>query len=356
MKKSGNSNRFRFSDSDISVDEWAVKRERGLSDEEAEVFAGLVADNPKFADEVLEAERAMEFIKRVSPEISPDLLADTDIRPFWARPVWQVSGIAAAIVVSLIFLNTLRIGQTGESETVEGLIASQVAPTTERLPDGSVVRVNAGADISVNYSETMREVILAKGEAHFTVAKDADRPFVVYVDDIQVMAVGTAFNVKKEGEKIDVFVTEGTVAIGGDDLKNGSGSPWPGSGELDSLGEFVGYVQFGQKAEIQYSEQDAAITLNVLQTNENELKEALGWRDSLLRFSGSTLDEIALEFERKTGLKIVVRDSALNELEIGGSYPSGDPFGFLNILRNNYGVDWFEDGEQTIVLTKSRQE
>ncbi|MBI4626652.1 MAG: FecR domain-containing protein [Verrucomicrobia bacterium] len=54
---------------------------------------------------------------------------------------------------------------------------------------------------------------LARGKAHFTVAKNPSRPFVVSAGGGDVQAVGTVFNIRLRSEAIEVFVTEGKVQV-----------------------------------------------------------------------------------------------------------------------------------------------
>ncbi|MGH7956064.1 MAG: iron-containing alcohol dehydrogenase, partial [Opitutaceae bacterium] len=77
---------------------------------------------------------------------------------------------------------------------------------------GSVVELNVDADILVDFSPVRRAVRLVRGEAHFTVATDAARPFVVSAGGVEVRAVGTGFAVHFAPQEIAVLVTEGQVA------------------------------------------------------------------------------------------------------------------------------------------------
>lgn len=94
--------------------------------------------------------------------------------------------------------------------------ASVSRPEHRALPDGSWVDLNVGADIAVEFTAGgagARRVVLRRGEAHFTVAKDAARPFVVEAGGVAVRAVGTAFSVQRGGAGVEVLVTEGRVAV-----------------------------------------------------------------------------------------------------------------------------------------------
>ena len=66
-----------------------------------------------------------------------------------------------------------------------------------RLPDGSIVRLNAGSSLSypLSFGLAGPRVVSVAGEAFFDVAHDADRPFVVNVAGQQVEVLGTEFNV-----------------------------------------------------------------------------------------------------------------------------------------------------------------
>ena len=62
------------------------------------------------------------------------------------------------------------------------------------LADGSVLELNGDTEAEVRFTAAERRVRLARGEAHFTVAKNSARPFWVEANDVAVRAVGTAFN------------------------------------------------------------------------------------------------------------------------------------------------------------------
>ena len=87
----------------------------------------------------------------------------------------------------------------------------QQQPTT--LADGSVVLLNTNSQIKVDYNNEYRNIRLLQGEAHFTVAKSAARPFRVYAGNGRVQAVGTAFSVYLKDNTVDVTVTEGKVSL-----------------------------------------------------------------------------------------------------------------------------------------------
>ena len=72
------------------------------------------------------------------------------------------------------------------------VIAAAVGYESRALDDGTVVELNGGAEIEVQFTAAERRLRLVRGEAHFQVAKNPLRPFVVEAGGVAVRAVGTA--------------------------------------------------------------------------------------------------------------------------------------------------------------------
>jgi transmembrane sensor len=82
-----------------------------------------------------------------------------------------------------------------------------------RLSDGSSVALGGNTKLAVTLSTRARSVELFRGEAWFRVAHDAKWPFVVHAGGGAIRAVGTAFLVTRDSDRVVVAVTEGIVAI-----------------------------------------------------------------------------------------------------------------------------------------------
>jgi len=65
-----------------------------------------------------------------------------------------------------------------------------------RLPDGSVLQLDAQSVAQLQFFATRREVLLTQGAAFFEVAADAERPFAVQAADVRVVVLGTRFGVE----------------------------------------------------------------------------------------------------------------------------------------------------------------
>ncbi|MFT3933933.1 MAG: FecR family protein [Chitinophagaceae bacterium] len=89
-------------------------------------------------------------------------------------------------------------------------------PMNFQLPDGFMVALSPNSEISYlpQLEENKRDIYL-EGEAVFTVAHDAQRPFSVYCKEVQTTALGTKFKVSalKDSSRVAVFLLEGKILV-----------------------------------------------------------------------------------------------------------------------------------------------
>ena len=86
-----------------------------------------------------------------------------------------------------------------------------------QLSDGTIVHLNAGTSLKypVKFIKGKNRQVYLKGEAFFTVSKDANHPFIVNADEIDIRVLGTQFNVSSypEDKDINTVLIEGAVSI-----------------------------------------------------------------------------------------------------------------------------------------------
>jgi transmembrane sensor len=85
------------------------------------------------------------------------------------------------------------------------------------LQDGSKITLDTRTQVRVDLSNTERRVDLDRGEAYFEVAKDPRRSFVVRAGRERIIALGTQFSVRRNGDDVRVVVTEGSVRLESED-------------------------------------------------------------------------------------------------------------------------------------------
>ena len=84
---------------------------------------------------------------------------------------------------------------------------------TVRLADGSTVILDTDSVVAVRLSAARRDIRLRRGQALFEVAHDTARPFVVTAGDTSVTALGTRFDVRRDGEGATVTLVKGLVEV-----------------------------------------------------------------------------------------------------------------------------------------------
>jgi transmembrane sensor len=175
------------------------------------------------------------------------------------------------------------------------------------LADGSLAAVNTDTKVEVALKAEQRHVMLARGEAWFQVAKDAERPFVVEAGDVRVRAVGTAFSVQKHADDaVDVRVTEGVVEV------------W-------RVGDEANVRRVVAGGQVSVAEQGRVTQLASLEPVER----ALSWRDGQLIFDGDTVEDAAEKFNRYNSVKIEIANEDLRSQKMIGRFRTNEPQAFV---------------------------
>lgn len=214
--------------------------------------------------------------------------------------------------------NTLRTPRGGQYQVV--------------LPDGSKVWLNAESAIRFPtvFSGSKRTVAIS-GEAYFEVAKQADKPFIVKADGMNIEVLGTQFNVAAYGESkaIKATLSEGAVRVGrqGDDEK-------------------MQYVQLkpGEQASLDRMEGD-------LQVKPVNLEAALAWKNGLFYFEDTNIKTIMSEISRWYNVNVIYDATSLEDKNFSGVVSRYGKVGALLKRLELTGTVHFRIEGRTIVVT-----
>lgn len=317
---------------------WLARRDRGLSPAEQDAYLQWLREHPSHGVAVSRLEKAWvaldplrEWRPANSPQPNPDLLAPRRRR----FRHWQyfATAIAAVVVVALVVWPERSVPPTSRHAVIH--------PGPERiaLPDGSVIILNSGAKVETSFTPTERRVHLVEGEAHFSVAKDAARPFIVRADKISVRAVGTAFTVNLKSEAVSVLVTEGTVRLG-----QNSAADQNASVPIDDLSHVVA----GQQA-IVTTPPNAAVTWEVHEFTPAQVDVALSWQGLRLEFVEMPLADVVAEFNRYNVRKLVIDTPATGAILVGGNFRADNVDSFVRLLDLGFGVTAQPRGNEIVL-------
>jgi ferric-dicitrate binding protein FerR (iron transport regulator) len=205
---------------DYDFQEW-VKKDHP---QDREFWERFMYAYPHKEKEVREAYSLLSRLKFIEP--SPDQkryqriwdaiqsdveVPQTVVRRMPLTKVWISVAASVLIVFSLgmWWLNSRSITiKTGRADVRELVLADQ-----------STVMLNANSSLTYhrNFNRTSERELWLKGEGYFNVshlttgASGSPRPFIVHTPDLDLVVLGTAFNVKVRRSVTNVMLTHGSV-------------------------------------------------------------------------------------------------------------------------------------------------
>ncbi len=296
--------------------DWHV-RQRDMSAAEWDAFATWLEDSPENArvyDAVAMADALLVApVDEPQPIVTETPVAANDNRG-WGR-WWLMGGVAAAValVAGPVLMQTrpdIRVEQTRPGET--RVIA---------LNDGTQVELAGGSRLRLDRNDT-RVATLESGQALFRVRHDASAPFELRSGDVAIRDVGTVFDVRREGARLDVTVAEGAVA-------------------LAPRGQAV-QLTAGQGARLD----EAQGSLRRVQVDPAMVG---GWRRGLLDLDGETVDAIAARLQSAYGMRIAVEGPLAKRSVTGLVRVTGDASRDVPRLAKLIGAEWRQSGGDWIL-------
>lgn len=200
---------------------------------------------------------------------------------------------------------------------------------TVQLPDGSVVTMNTGSNLLVDFNDGRRRIVLDRGEAYFDVAKDSQRPFIVDLGAHAVTVLGTEFNIRKIRSQLNVAVVEGAVA-------------------LHPASEVASTVVPAEKAQAarrpqQQHRLNAGDVLTIQDTanpriavlSDPNIHQITSWRSGKIYFHQQPLYKVIQEINRYTARKILIEDAAVMGLTVTAIFHVSDMDAILSGLEQS---------------------
>lgn len=194
------------------------------------------------------------------------------------------------------------------------------------LDDGSMIILDTNSKVRVDLGDERRDVELVRGRAHFEVVRDARRPFVVQAAGREVVAVGTAFEVKRDRGEVCILVTKGEVAVFDPKVE---GRQTLTGGARVTLG-------------------DAAPKLD-----RPDLARVTAWQQGRAVFENDTLADAVAEMNRYSRRPIVIEGDAAARLHVSGVYATGDTEAFARSLAALLPLDVTLAAEQVTIRAET---
>ena len=182
----------------------------------------------------------------------------------------------------------------------QALIADERTGIGERrsiiLSDGTLVESDSGTSFDIAFGPHGRRLDLYTGQIYVAVQRDPTRPFEVVAETGTVRALGTAFEVRRDGAETDVFVTESMVRVTPAERADAAAIDLRAGQEVSFTASQTGKIRQGDP------------------------RSRSAWRQGQLVFDGHPLREVVAALGRYRRGRIIVMDRDLGGLRVSGTF------------------------------------
>lgn len=244
------------------------------------------------------------------------------------RSAWM--GMAASLLLAAIFFAQRHTTtQPGEPPAP---VAYETGRGEERqltLPDGSVVVMGPQVRLEVELLPAQRIFRLIRGEAIFTAAHDAARPFRVYAGAGWIDDIGTAFDVRSDPDRVTVTVIQGEVEV--DMQAAGRSAP----------------TRLSRDQQVSFGKTQGPV-------HAVDAKQATGWRDGQLAYIDQPLEDVVADLQRYSMKDIVMQDPSVRALRYTGTVSVGELDHWAAGLARVYPVQITTESDRLVIAAKRK--
>jgi transmembrane sensor len=267
------------------------------------------AENPLTFERFQQDWQDLEVLKFHSSSRHPALVGS---RRLGSEQLYRRVAVAASIA-ALALAATLLFRERAVPAPRQQVMAA-ATNRSATLPDGSRVILGAETRVGVDFTGAERNLDLSAGEAYFRVKHDRGHPFIVHAGDVEVTAVGTAFDVRRQGDETTVTVEEGVVEVSS-------------SFGMASWRAEAGY-------QLTYSSQHHTATVASIDSSR-----ALEWRSGELAYVREPLSAVIDDINRYSSRKILIQGESIAGLQFTGTVFTADVDDWLKAIQQAYPVE-----------------
>ena len=194
------------------------------------------------------------------------------------------------------------------------------------LQDGSELLMNSVSEASFpdSFSKAEARNVKLKGEAFFSVAKNAQKPFYVYTDKLVTKVLGTKFNVNSYVDETNaVTLLEGSVEVSLKDKK--------------------------EKVMLKPGEVMVLAKNKSLTKKTDNVQKNIGWTNNLLIFENEPVGNIFNKMEKVYGITIKNENQKINNEHFTGNFKDENLKDALEIFKTFYGFSYEINGNTVTI-------
>lgn len=246
----------------------------------------------------------------VGDENEQKILAKSKKSSSQKRKIYLFTTISVASVILLFICNTIFVREASDSVIRYLQVSTTIGETRDiLLPDGTKIILNACS--SLRYPELFangERRIELEGEAYVHVTHNEEKPFIVSTSRMNVMVLGTCFDIKSypEDEVVFVNVENGLVQV---DLP-------------EAMVRLKKTECFSYNTSSGKMDKDKNLTGKVAE-----------WREGILSFKSTPLKDVARVLERRYHCKILFAEGQEFDNQISGEYGNASLEGILRAIE-----------------------
>lgn len=299
-----------------------------------------------------EAREVAQWFGSIEGQLEASLMLDADMEamvPYYDVPArrecarvinnnvsrwWRVAAVVTMVLMlgggTLLWLTPMRQVLPMEVPSQIVKIHTGVGERSRAiLPDGTTVSLNAMTSVTYDCSmKSGKRQVNVEGEAYFDVAKDAEHPFVIDANQMEVTCLGTALNVRNYSDEqtSSVVLVEGKVRV---TTEQGDLTMEPDSRvECD-------------KESLQLSKAKV------------EASNYTCWLKGETRYNNQSLENIARELARNYHINIIITSDELKNQHFTGYLGSCSLRNVLDILTITSDMAYQIDGDSVYIYARN---
>ena len=278
-------------------------------------------------------------------------------------PTWLGWVAAASVTLGVMFWHFLPTNFNEINQMVyENNRAKALTPLTEKinnsdktilvtLDDGSSIFLNPKSKISYakNFNKgNIREIYL-NGEAFFEVAKNPNKPFLVYANELVTKVLGTSFNIRAFGNEKNIIVKVRTGRVAVAVARITDVQQKISSRELDGIMLLPNQQAVLSRQEVRLVK---SLVENPAVISKNQSQDLM---QQQFIFNAESATQVFKRIEKAYGIDIVFDETLLSECQFKGNLTDESLYEKLDIICKTIEAQYQIMDAQVIITSKGCQ-
>ena len=270
-----------------------------------------------------------------------------------ANSLWREASALVAAAALIMIAGVGYWSLNPSSPEAASYIAGIGERRIVRLEDGSTMTLNTASEVRVSMSDDVRRIDFVRGQGLFDVAPDPNRPFQVHTASGVIIAVGTAFEVRRHADGVSDFtLVEGRAVVSGKAPEQGK---WNWAFSMAGSGASAGRAVMLEPGQ-QVSTRAGGVLTAVRKV---DTAQSMLWTDGKVVLKSAALRDALAEINRYARPReqlLLGDDPALDALRISGAFAVDNIPAFAQNLELLLPVAAVEDEDSGRIVIRYRPE